>query len=284
MPNTNRMASPDTIIPNPTNPQSFNRYSYVNNNPVNYTDPTGHCVVEGVGLEGKCTPMPPPSTLPQLKSYTAEDLDYIGVTLLAENNMGTHSPQSMTMMAWVWINRSSPGEVFSDVENGGQTGCPGGQRCGAWYGIISYFLPKEISYVDATPEQREEALQDAIECYRMPGCSSFEENFQNVRAIVENVYENYQVRGADPTNGSVQYAHQSTKRYNAQGVEVFEYSSGDELYNALSTNFAEYQQEHPEFRYAISDPYFVPYPDGTKPYVLVTGTWESCVVYGSCGQ
>lgn len=34
--------SPDTIVPNPANPQSFNRYSYVRNNPVNLTDPTGH--------------------------------------------------------------------------------------------------------------------------------------------------------------------------------------------------------------------------------------------------
>jgi RHS repeat-associated protein len=38
-----RFVSPDTIIPNPANPQLFNRYSYAGNNPVLYTDPTGHC-------------------------------------------------------------------------------------------------------------------------------------------------------------------------------------------------------------------------------------------------
>lgn len=37
-----RFISPDTIVPNPRDPQDFNRYSYVNNNPLNYIDPTGH--------------------------------------------------------------------------------------------------------------------------------------------------------------------------------------------------------------------------------------------------
>ncbi|MCA9936928.1 MAG: hypothetical protein KC415_23495, partial [Anaerolineales bacterium] len=37
-----RMASPDSIVPDPSNPQSYNCYSYVRNNPVNLVDPTGH--------------------------------------------------------------------------------------------------------------------------------------------------------------------------------------------------------------------------------------------------
>lgn len=41
-PITNRFISADTIIPNPADPQSFNRYSYVRNNPINLTDPSGH--------------------------------------------------------------------------------------------------------------------------------------------------------------------------------------------------------------------------------------------------
>ncbi len=38
----NRWPQPDTIIPQPDNPQSLNRYAYVLNNPVRYNDPTGH--------------------------------------------------------------------------------------------------------------------------------------------------------------------------------------------------------------------------------------------------
>ncbi|CAG0953427.1 hypothetical protein ANRL4_00220 [Anaerolineae bacterium] len=34
--------SADTIVPDPSNPQSLNRFSYVRNHPLKYTDPTGH--------------------------------------------------------------------------------------------------------------------------------------------------------------------------------------------------------------------------------------------------
>ncbi|MDY0020137.1 MAG: RHS repeat-associated core domain-containing protein, partial [Anaerolineae bacterium] len=37
-----RFLQADSIVPNPANPQSLNRYSYVLNNPLKYTDPTGH--------------------------------------------------------------------------------------------------------------------------------------------------------------------------------------------------------------------------------------------------
>jgi RHS repeat-associated protein len=38
-----RFIQPDTLVPEPGNPQSLNRYAYVLNNPLKYTDPTGHC-------------------------------------------------------------------------------------------------------------------------------------------------------------------------------------------------------------------------------------------------
>jgi RHS repeat-associated protein len=38
---TGRFLSPDPYVPNPGNPQSFNSYSYVNNNPLSFTDPSG---------------------------------------------------------------------------------------------------------------------------------------------------------------------------------------------------------------------------------------------------
>ena len=37
-----RFISPDTLIPDATNPQAWNRFSYVVNRPINLNDPTGH--------------------------------------------------------------------------------------------------------------------------------------------------------------------------------------------------------------------------------------------------
>jgi hypothetical protein len=41
-PYLNRFIQPDSLIPDAQNPQAWNRYSYVKNNPVNFNDPTGH--------------------------------------------------------------------------------------------------------------------------------------------------------------------------------------------------------------------------------------------------
>jgi hypothetical protein len=43
-----RFIQPDTIVPEPGNPQALNRYSYGLNNPVKYADPTGHLPKEDI--------------------------------------------------------------------------------------------------------------------------------------------------------------------------------------------------------------------------------------------
>jgi RHS repeat-associated protein len=63
-----RWISPDTIVPDPTNPQSFNRYSYGYNNPVKFRDPSGHepefPMIDGVCSLGACL-LPPPEPEPE---------------------------------------------------------------------------------------------------------------------------------------------------------------------------------------------------------------------------
>src|SRR4029078_7238521 len=44
-PHIRRFTHPDDIVQDIYSPQTLNRYSYVQNNPLKYTDPTGHAVV-----------------------------------------------------------------------------------------------------------------------------------------------------------------------------------------------------------------------------------------------
>ncbi len=52
-PTLGRFMSPDSIIPTSQGTQAYDRYAFVNNNPVRYTDPTGHmCREDGQGCDG----------------------------------------------------------------------------------------------------------------------------------------------------------------------------------------------------------------------------------------
>ena len=49
--NVGRMMSADPTVPEPANSQAWNRYSYVINNPLAYTDPSGHSwLSEGINF------------------------------------------------------------------------------------------------------------------------------------------------------------------------------------------------------------------------------------------
>jgi len=79
-PELGRFIQADTIIPDLSNPQSYNRYSYCINNPLRYTDPTGHAFHRR-GANG----LLPPGPLAYLSGDTLlENLAASGYNVLPE--------------------------------------------------------------------------------------------------------------------------------------------------------------------------------------------------------
>jgi RHS repeat-associated protein len=78
MPEIGRFISPDTIVPDPQNPPSYNRYSYTLNSPTNLTDPSGHRECGGpYDPECRRPPLPPNSEAFKSAEYGYFDADHI---------------------------------------------------------------------------------------------------------------------------------------------------------------------------------------------------------------
>lgn len=158
-PTIGRFLQADTIVPGPTNPQAFNRYSYVSNNPVNYTDPSGHICVsdDGSGNEyttsGDCagtnTPKQNWNYTPKFdedwtKDQQAAALSAIYAIAVA---MANATPEVDTPEE---VFRSAFGTLMfffsDDVAQGGCVGVNGGVKCNASADITSRFIAHELGH------------------------------------------------------------------------------------------------------------------------------------------
>lgn len=70
---------PDSIIPDQTNPQSWNRMSYVRNNPILFNDPTGHMESCEDGDVCRHPTTSPPSVILKIKKDAEENSDELSL-------------------------------------------------------------------------------------------------------------------------------------------------------------------------------------------------------------
>jgi RHS repeat-associated protein len=86
-PELGRFIQPDSIVPVASQgTQAYDRYGYVNNNPVRYTDPTGHCIFD-----------PIEAILCGAIAYTATAL-YVGVRTMAAKPDGNNASNIWELM------------------------------------------------------------------------------------------------------------------------------------------------------------------------------------------
>ena len=155
-----RFLSPDPQTPNPRNTQSWNRYSYVNNNPLSYTDPTGFEGKPSMTCIDNCNDSAPNAALDEIvvtssnpDSGDTSNNDYGGTSNGESPNVagtGTGSVNdggggSETPLAEVVVTATRPAKptvpkptiiqvmlpvvsvpVMPSIDTGEPTGCPKG--------------------------------------------------------------------------------------------------------------------------------------------------------------
>lgn len=116
LPEVGRFISPDTIVPNPSNPQSYNRYSYVLNSPLNLTDPTGH---RECGAKEDCSdPLPheisqPSSSPVKPQPIQMEEWEKQLLAITAFVEMHGHGTDQAIAIMWVVLNRITGGTTVT---------------------------------------------------------------------------------------------------------------------------------------------------------------------------
>ena len=98
-PHLGRFIQPDTLVPDPLNPQAWNRFSYCYNNPLRYTDPSGHQGEEDLWL---------PFRRPEGWSGWDVAITLLTFDVFAMQDWGLGQPRGTTT-GWMW-------EQFEDVQ------------------------------------------------------------------------------------------------------------------------------------------------------------------------
>ncbi|MGH2543334.1 MAG: RHS repeat-associated core domain-containing protein, partial [Ardenticatenaceae bacterium] len=105
-----RFYQPDSIVPEPGDPQSLNRFAYAFNNPLRYTDPTGHCpaLPQGYGA-GICFAL-----FIEPESVRAGPFNVHG-----DNRKFGYGSDQDASRAYVWLSVADPAQQASQVNPSG---------------------------------------------------------------------------------------------------------------------------------------------------------------------
>jgi hypothetical protein len=112
--------SADTVVPDFASPQDLNRYSYVRNNPLRYSDPSGHWLFEGT---------------PDDKFTWSRDKEYPGMVKAA-------SPDSLMN----WEETQGPPNLVPDLYIEGVSGRAGPAKGG--FEQVYDFTTNEVGFFD----------------------------------------------------------------------------------------------------------------------------------------
>ena len=172
-PGVMRFISADTIVPDPNNPQSLNRYTYGLDNPVKYTDPTGHIAACGVTAGGCDDPpvQPPiqpggggllkvdPRGLVPTTIYTK--LDLAGGVVIGAGGPGAAAQQTASWYL-AWNFRSGEIDVLESSSLSGGLGGGAGGSVTADFAPIGFSNAPNLDSLEGTAYQLHTAFDVTV--------------------------------------------------------------------------------------------------------------------------
>jgi RHS repeat-associated protein len=108
-----RFVQADTIVPGATNPQAWDRYSYVRNNPLRYVDPTGLRACDDFDASGRCYTAPPAPRPTEQAPTPVDESRYVSLrrTEASRNDAVSAAAGEVTLEEWSgsggivgWVN------------------------------------------------------------------------------------------------------------------------------------------------------------------------------------
>jgi RHS repeat-associated protein len=216
-PYINHFIQPDSIIPDQTNPQAWDRYAYALNNPVRYTDPNGHSVDCAVG-EQYCQAGKLNITKRANDSYlnkkfkdkrnggttywqqlSAEDRSILSEGHWDEggfNDNGEVSKADLLHDPAVYVSLAFGGWATGLLETsfwGAATSCISSAICSTITGTAAGTEAAETAIPDLTPEKlehvfgnQEHKLDALLESFKGNQQAAFTATYQEFAAVAEN--------------------------------------------------------------------------------------------------
>jgi hypothetical protein len=276
-PTLGRFVSADSIVPGAGNPQAFNRYSYVLNSPLNYTDPTGHYECIDTDENGRCIrePKAPKASVPAFEPW---EILLAQETLYAATRNGQFTMPQMRAIAHILINRTMESGRISDIVGTTELPC-------LWYGMTEGHcntsnMPK--------PQAEWRAMAEAWGYKLNQATGEYQKGWQASMDAFNAALAEARV-GIDPTHGSNAYTmltrtEPDPTNPNPEAL-AHEFWWGTSLpgYYPRVTQYTNYARSHPQFRWSVTAPEDISILDNGQMMVALFTANDPCNYYLACG-
>jgi RHS repeat-associated protein len=270
-----RFVQADSIIPNPEDPPSFDRFAYVRNNPIKYFDPSGHnlnCGQRGshAAPEDCAEVTATGSTSGTLGTPLHEwEIFMLIATVMSETSNGTYPDYWIKTIAWVFLNRLTLGmsDSLLDAVKGVQSA------------FICYYQG-----CNGKPALFPKSADESWEAYigRLKEAWGSGEAWTHVGNLVQEVYNNWLVYGTQSIYDLARGATNFVIKYppeRAQQLGDATYPDDPSMANIYTlginqvegvTTYTSWENSTPTFHWFALGPAYISYPLDETIYLFVS--------------